>query len=326
MNRETLLDLYLKSVLKTGFKRVPLAGDASARRYFRVYGEAGTQYVVMDAPPPEVPAVFAKMAALLAQQGLQVPKVLYSDLEQGFLVLTDFGDRLYLGELTEVSADQLYQKAFVALHTIQTCSPTLPLFNRDFFDRQIGIFEEWYLKKHQKFSQDNLQKTQDVLNPIYEKLFEVWQAQPQVFVHRDYHSRNLMILPEYSPGILDFQDAMIGPITYDLVSLLQDCYISWPRERVQSWALNFYQAAQEKKRFNRPVTDAEFLRWFDLTGIQRHLKNLGIFARLHYRDNKSGYLKDIPQVLKYIFETCDRYTELKSLLSFFETLHETAEV
>ncbi len=322
MNRETLLDVYLKSVLKTDFKCVPLAGDASARRYFRVYAKTGTQYVVMDAPPPEVPAVFAKMAALLAQQGLQVPKVLYSDLDQGFLVLTDFGDRLYLGELTEASADQLYQKAFTALHTIQTCFPILPLFDRDFFDRQLGIFEEWYLKKHQKFSHES----QDLLNPIYEKLFEVWQAQPQVFVHRDYHSRNLMILPEDSPGILDFQDAMIGPITYDLVSLLQDCYISWPRERVQNWVLDFYDAAQEKKRFNRQVSDAEFLRWFDFTGVQRHLKNLGIFTRLHYRDNKSGYLKDIPQVLKYIFEACDRYSELKPLLRFFEALHETAEV
>jgi aminoglycoside/choline kinase family phosphotransferase len=326
MIREVLLDEWLTGVLKTNhFKRVSLAGDASARRYFRVTIEDGTQYVVMDAPPPEVPEIFADIAIVLEQQGLAVPKVLHANFEHGFLVLSDLGDKLYLSELNEASADQLYQNALTALHQIQDCQKKLPVFDRTFFDRQLGIFEEWYLKKHKGFSMSDLKRTQDTLSPLYENLFEVWQNQPQVFVHRDYHSRNLMVLPTLSPGILDFQDAMTGPVTYDLVSLLQDCYIAWPRERIQNWVLDFYNTAK-KNRLNRQETYVEFLRWFDLTGLQRHLKNLGIFARLHYRDNKPGYLKDIPQVLKYISETCCRYAELKPLLNFFETLHETAEV
>lgn len=326
MTREVLLDEWLTRVLKTKhFNRVSLAGDASARRYFRVTVEGGTQYVVMDAPPPEVPQIFAEIALVLEQQGLAVPKVLHKDFEQGFLVLSDFGDRLYLNELNEASADPLYQSAFAALDQIQDCQKTLPRFDRDFFDRQLSIFEEWYLKTHKKCSLMDVKSARDILEPIYEKLFEVWQHQPQVFVHRDYHSRNLMVLPTQSPGILDFQDAMTGPITYDLVSLLQDCYIAWPRERIQNWVRDFYHTATEKNRLNEQATYADFLRWFDLTGLQRHLKNLGIFARLYYRDNKAGYLKDIPQVLKYITETCTRYTELKPLLNFFETLHAPVE-
>lgn len=326
MQREQLLDEWLKYVLKTNhFNRVSLAGDASARRYFRV-SEQGTRYVVMDAPPPEIPRVFADIAAVLAQHDLEVPKVIQADFDKGFLLLSDFGDRLYLSELNEVTADYLYQDAADALLKIQHCQKKLPLFDQAFFYRQLEIFEEWYLKKHQGFTHIDLKNTQAILSPIYAILFEVCREQPQVFVHRDYHSRNLMILPQNGPGILDFQDAMTGPITYDLVSLLQDCYIAWPRERIQNWVLDFYGKAKESKLLTGQETYSEFLRWFDLTGLQRHLKNLGIFARLHYRDNKSGYLKDIPQVLKYISETCDRYAELQPLLSFFKTLHKTAEV
>lgn len=329
MNREQLLDDWLSRALKTqSFNRMPLAGDASARRYFRLQVD-GNSYVVMDAPPPETPAVFADIGLLLAEQGLQVPKVIHADFQQGFLLLSDLGDRLYLNELNEDSANLLYQDAFSSLLKIQTCShKTLAAFDEDFFYRQIGIFEEWYLNKHCAFTSDECEKTKELLNPTYQKLFEVWQNQPQVFVHRDYHSRNLMVLPEQSPGILDFQDAMIGPVTYDLVSLLQDCYISWPRERVESWVMDFYARAKNGGLLSGQENKSEFLRWFDLTGLQRHLKNLGVFARLHYRDNKSGYLKDMPQVLKYIRETCHRYSELKPLLNFFEALHqqETAEV
>jgi aminoglycoside/choline kinase family phosphotransferase len=325
MSREQRLENWLSQILKTqDFKCVTLAGDASARRYFRVY-IAGTQYVVMDAPPPEIPKVFAELALILENQGLQVPKIIRADFEHGFLLLSDLGDRLYLSELNEASADQLYQNAFEALIKIQFCKQDLPVFDRDFFDRQLGIFEEWYLKKHCAFSDAKLEKTKAILNSVSEKLFEIWQSQPQVFVHRDYHSRNLMILPEQSPGILDFQDAMIGPITYDLVSLLQDCYIAWPRERVQNWVRDFYDRAKAAGTLSGHQNFSEFLHWFDLTGLQRHLKNLGIFARLHYRDNKSGYLKDIPQLLTYISETCHRYADLKPLLNFFETLQQTQE-
>lgn len=325
MGREQLLDDWLSRVLKTRhFRRRSLAGDASARRYFRVYIE-DMQYVVMDAPPPEVPEVFADIALVLEKQGLQVPKVIHADFQSGFLLLSDLGDRLYLSELNEVSADHLYQNAFESLLKIQECPQILSVFDQDFFSRQSGLFEEWYLKKHCVLTASDLERTKDILNPVYEKIFEVWQSQPQVFVHRDYHSRNLMVLPEQGPGILDFQDAMTGPITYDLVSLLQDCYISWPRERIENWVFDFYRRAVNNGLLSGQETKSEFLRWFDLTGLQRHLKNLGIFARLNYRDNKPGYLKDMPQVLKYISETCHRYTELKPLSNFFEILQETQE-
>lgn len=325
MFREQLLDDWLSRVLKTHqFKRLSLAGDASARRYFRVYIE-GKQYVVMDAPPPEIPKVFADIALVLEQQGLQVPKVIHADFDHGFLLLSDLGDRLYLSELNETSADQLYQNAFESLLKIQQCPKILSVFDQDFFSRQSGLFEEWYLKKHCVLTASDFERTKDTLNPVYEKIFAVWQSQPQVFVHRDYHSRNLMVLSEQGPGILDFQDAMTGPITYDLVSLLQDCYISWPRERIENWVFDFYRRAVNNGLLSGQETKSEFLRWFDLTGLQRHLKNLGIFARLNYRDNKPGYLKDMPQVLKYISETCHRYTELKPLSNFFETLQETQE-
>ena len=326
MQREQLLDEWLKYIFKTNdFKRVSLAGDASARRYFRV-SIRGENVVVMDAPPPEIPGVFADIALALDQQGLQVPQVIAGDFEQGFLLLSDLGDRLYLSELNESSADQLYQNAFQALLKIQHCRKKLPLFDEPFLHRQFNIFEEWYLKKHKAFSLSDFKRTQAILNPIYEKLFSVFQNQPQVFVHRDYHSRNLMVLEGKSPGILDFQDAMIGPITYDLVSLLQDCYIAWPRQRLENWVLDFYEKANQEKLLTGQETYSEFLYWFDLTGLQRHLKNLGIFARLHYRDNKSGYLKDIPQVLNYILETCSRYAELQPLLHFFKTLLKMPEV
>jgi hypothetical protein len=162
--------------------------------------------------------------------------------------------------------------------------------------------------------------------PFYMLISKSFEEQPQVFVHRDYHSRNLMILENDNPGILDFQDAMKGPITYDLVSLLQDCYISWPRVSVEAWVSDFQMRAKQVGLLKPDLEPAKFMRWFDWTGLQRHLKNLGIFARLHYRDGKSGYLKDIPQVLRYISETCHRYEELLPLWAFLKNLPETEEV
>lgn len=324
MVRDQVLEKWLGQVLGTpAFIRRPLAGDASFRRYDRI-AVAEKSYVLMDAPPPEIPGVFAEIAALLEKQGLSVPRVLHQDLGHGFLVLSDLGDRLYLNELNEHTADRLYQDAFDALLEIQArvVAPCgFSAFDRAFLKRQLNIFEEWYLEKHKALPIS--EEIQALLTPIYEHLFQVIECQPQVFVHRDYHSRNLMILEEGSPGILDFQDAMIGPITYDLVSLLQDCYISWPRERVVDWVESVRVESKHLGLLKQSTTAAEFLQWFDWTGLQRHLKNLGIFARLYYRDQKSGYLKDIPQLLHYITETCDRYVELKPLQQFLETLPET---
>jgi len=324
-DRELILDRWITEVLSSSdFKRVPLAGDASFRRYYRILHK-GKPYVVMDAPPPEVPKQFVDLAFALDSHGLTVPKILSQALEHGFLLLSDFGDRLYLHELNATTADTLYKDAFQALIHLQTCPvTTLPVFDRLFLQRQLGIFEEWYLKTHNCIEvTDTLQRQ---LIELYEPLFQTIEMQPFVFVHRDYHSRNLMILDNNNPGIIDFQDAMVGPITYDLVSLLQDCYISWPRDRVSDWVAEYQSAAVKKDLLSSDITAQEFLRWFDWTGLQRHLKNLGIFSRLYHRDNKSGYLKDIPLLLKYIQETCQRYPELAALEAFFATLPEKAVV
>ena len=320
MSRERALEQWLQEVLKTpDFKRTVLAGDASFRRYYRIYFEE-LQYVVMDAPPPEAPHLFAEIALMLEKQGLSVPRIVAMEINEGFLLLSDLGDRLYLNELNENTVDNLYQDAFKAMLKIQKCEAALPAFDRDFLQRQFGIFEEWYLEKHKAI--EISESDQAMLRPIYELLFQVIENQPQVLVHRDYHSRNLMILEEGNPGILDFQDAMRGPITYDLVSLLQDCYIAWPRERVVEWVADFRLQAKKTGLSTLKEDFFEFLRWFDWTGLQRHLKNLGIFSRLHHRDNKSGYLKDIPQVLNYIFATCSHYPELHPLGTFLQSVHE----
>ncbi len=320
MNRAQQLDKWLQKVLcAADFRRQPLAGDASFRSYWRVT-VGGLSYVVMDAPPPESTQLFTNIAGILSNQGLIVPAILAADEEKGFLLLTDLGDRVYLHELNHQTADTLYQDAFQAMLKLQQCTGDLPHFDQDFVQRQCGIFEEWYVKKHHGV--EITHPIREALIPIYQQLFAVIQEQPRVFVHRDYHSRNLMILDENNPGILDFQDAMMGPITYDLVSLLQDCYIAWPRSQVEKWVAYFQSAATKAGLLNREQSQSGFLKWFDFTGLQRHLKNLGIFARLHHRDNKSGYLKDIPQVQRYICETCERYPELQPLRFFLDTLQE----
>jgi hypothetical protein len=338
MIREQVLDHWLKGIFKNSdFKRIMLAGDASFRRYYRIFVE-DCSYVVMDAPPPEVPEIFVNIARILTNVGVSVPSVIASELEQGFLLLSDLGDRLYLPELNEYSADILYKDAFQALVKIQKCQAEVPVFDHAFLKRQFGIFQEWFLGKHIGISNmeninNNIGRTetpstvQKILDPLYEKISETILHQPQVFVHRDFHSRNLMILDNKNPGVIDFQDAMMGPITYDLVSLLQDCYISWPRERVVEWVKDFQYRAQAIGLLSHQESLAEIMRWFDWTGLQRHLKNLGIFARLNYRDGKSQYLQDIPRVLDYIKETSLRYAELNPLWAFFESIQisETVE-
>lgn len=325
MNREQILDYWLNQVLMTNdFQRVSLAGDASFRRYYRIFVRE-QRYVVMDAPPPEAPHLFMEIASALADIGISVPLIVASELTNGFLLLSDLGDRLYLPELNTQTADVLYTDAFQALLKIQSCKAPVPQFDKPLLQRQLGIFREWFLGKHKGLTSDLLvskispAKLQ-ILDTIYDKLIKTIEDQPQVFVHRDYHSRNLMILENGNPGVIDFQDAVIGPITYDLVSLLQDCYIIWPRARVVDWVADYQNLATKHGLLSKTVSRSEFLRWFDWTGLQRHLKNLGIFSRLNYRDGKIQYLKDIPYVLHYVQETSARYSELNDLWTFFETL------
>jgi aminoglycoside/choline kinase family phosphotransferase len=317
MSRENILDTWLLEVLQTdNIKRVALAGDASLRRYYRIWVD-NQSYILMDAPPPESVERFLEVATVLEANHLHVPKIIHRSLELGFLLLSDLGDRLYLNELTDATADELYEDALKALLKLQHVPvPKTRPFEPAFLERQMDIFHDWYLKRHLQlsFAERGYAKR---LASIYDGIFKTLAEQPVVLVHRDYHSRNLMVCPGNNPGILDFQDAMFGPLTYDLVSLFQDCYITWPRMKVEKWVLGFKEQQIAIGMLDKRVTDEEFLRWFDITGLQRHLKNLGIFARLYYRDGKNGYLKDIPRVLNYIQETMVRYQELYPLKIFF---------
>jgi aminoglycoside/choline kinase family phosphotransferase len=285
------------------FQLMPLTNDASFRRYFRLTVN-DTSYVVMEAPPEKENCVpFIDIAQRLQSSGLNVPQIIASDLTSGFLLLSDLGDELYLPALTPKQADSLYADAITALITMQTRTSTqgLPLYDSQRLHQEMNLFIDWLLKTHLNLSlsveEDNEFKA------CFAYLTEQALSQPQIFVHRDYHSRNLMVVPTNNPGILDFQDAVQGPITYDLVSLLRDCYISWSSQHVMTWVKQYYSQAQVAGIIKVTEIDlATFLKWFDLMGIQRHLKASGIFARLYRRDGKPGYLKDIPRTLNYIVE------------------------
>ena len=291
------------------FELQQVSGDASFRRYFRVRHGAGT-CIAMDAPPDKEDShPFVHVAGLFAGLGLNVPRILSADLAQGFLLLTDLGDRLYLGELDAASVDRLYADALAALATLQACGPgadTLAPYDAALLREEMERFRHWYLTRHLGLSLGPAQHA--VLDAAFERLTASALEQPRVCVHRDYHSRNLLVC-EQNPGILDFQDAVHGPITYDLVSLLRDCYIAWPAERVTQWALDYRERALQAGILD-DADPERFLRWFDLMGIQRHLKATGIFARLKLRDDKPAYLNDVPRTLGYVFEVAARYPEL----------------
>lgn len=322
MSRETALNNWLiKTLGTTEFKTVPLAGDCSFRKYYRIHIK-NNSYVVMDAPPPEMPATFVEVAAILQEHHVQVPEISAFDADNGFILLSDFGDRLYLKELTHHSASELYGEAIETLLKIQQCQGKVPNFDKAFMKRQLNVFKDWYLEKYLNLKPDSEELTR-MLRPLAslaDKLFKTIEAQPVVFVHQDYHSRNLMVLKQGGPGILDFQDAVRGPITYDLVSLFQDAYVTWPRSQVEAWVAEYQEKAQQQGILSKEISQSEFLRWMDLTGLQRHLKNLGVFARKYYRDGTEQYLKDIPTLQGYIKEAFERYNELQDYAAFFETV------
>lgn len=294
----------------------PASSDASFRSYHRARTETQT-YIVMDAPPEnEDCRPFIKIARSFFDIGLHVPSIIEENLEDGFLLLDDLGDRQYLNELDDATVDRLYGDAMAALIVLQTSGPQfpeVPPYDEALLNREMELFREWFLQKHLGMELD--QEVQEMLDGIFHVLAANALEQPAVCVHRDYHSRNLMITDSNNPGILDFQDAVYGPVTYDLVSLLRDCYISWPREQVEDWALGFHELALQSGVLNRDFHSEEslFLRWFDLMGVQRHLKAIGIFSRLNHRDGKSGYLDDIPRTLAYVEEVSGRYEDLERL-------------
>lgn len=296
---------------------VPASSDASFRRYFRVHHN-NTRYIVMDAPPAkENVQPFVKIAHAFKALGLHTPDVLEADPDRGFLLLTDLGDCHYLTALNEVNAAKLYRDALDALLRLQTGGdPTtnlLPAYDAKLLRQEMELFVEWFLTRHLGLTLAG--DDRGTLDITFAALCHNALAQPQVWVHRDYHSRNLMVTERCNPGVLDFQDAVVGPVTYDLVSLLRDCYIAWPQVQVQRWALTHYQRLREHGLAG--LEDAStFLRWFDLMGLQRHLKAIGIFARLNLRDGKPGYLDDIPRTLAYVREVSARYPETSGFSHF----------
>lgn len=292
-----------------GWELQPVSGDASFRRYFRVSSN-GNSWIAVDAPPEhENSKAFVEIAEAWRRQGVHVPKVISVDLKQGFMLLSDFGDRLYLPALLEVGSEQLYRCAVDELFKIQQCEKdSLPHYDGAMLQREMSLFSEWFLER--LLDVDLTSFDRGGLRVSFESLERSALEQPLVCVHRDFHSRNLMVTSEDAPGIIDFQDAVKGPITYDLVSLFRDCYISWPDDEVYAWVEQFRAGLIAKGQLSDDVSKASFERWFDLMGMQRHLKAIGIFARLSIRDDKHSYLRDIPRTLKYIIAVCGKYPEL----------------
>ena len=310
----------------------PVSGDASFRRYFRVEQKASSScWIAMDAPPEKENSLpFVAIARHWESKGINVPHIQAVDLSQGFMLLGDFGDALMLNRLSpsfvEATAEILYKAALQTLVQIQACSQpndyTLPPYNTELLSREVELFRDWLVSKKLEITLNASEN--DLIDKAFQFLIDEALAQPTVCVHRDYHSRNLMELGSTNTdtntntntntnldiGVLDFQDAVMGPITYDAVSLLRDCYIVLPPEFVDKRLHEFYQATQTIKLHN--ATYPQFKTWFDLMGIQRHLKAAGIFARLSLRDGKHSYLNDIPRTVGYIQQVSANYPQLKA--------------
>jgi hypothetical protein len=294
----------------------PASGDASFRRYFRVHS-ATASYIVMDAPPEQEDCKpFIQVAGYLESMQLQAPRVLEANLDDGFLLLTDLGNTQYLELLNEDSAaaDTLYPTALRALLIVQSrgeaFQSSLPTYDDELLRFELSLFHDWLCEKHFgiDFSDDDEASWQSLCDTLVSNALD----QPQVFVHRDYHSRNLMVTDD-GPGILDFQDAVEGPLTYDLVSLLKDCYVKWTDTQIDEWCRSFCNDARNIGLHS--LSDSQFVRAFDLMGVQRHLKAAGIFARLDRRDGKPGYLLDVPRTLSYIVDLGGKYPELTFLVA-----------
>jgi aminoglycoside/choline kinase family phosphotransferase len=302
----------------------PASSDASFRRYFRVDGAQDATFIAMDAPPPQEDVrPFVHVAKLFGATGVSVPRVLAEDAERGFLLLSDLGSTTYLNVLNPDTVHKLYMDAIDALILMQTQSTpeVLPEYDRALLLRELQLFPDWYIGKHLGLTLTDEQSA--TLNKVFDAILANNLAQPQVYVHRDYHSRNLMVMTNGNPGILDFQDAVYGPITYDLVSLLRDAYVQWDEELVLDWTIRYWERA---KKAGLPVnTDVDaFYRDFEFMGVQRHLKVLGIFARLYHRDGKDAYLKDLPLVMEYTRNAARRYNALIPLARLLDELEAKA--
>ena len=301
------------------------SADASFRSYYRLVGRGVLYpmndedeiktYILMDSSLMlESLLQFVEMNERLSAVNVRVPRIIVKNMKLGYLILEDFGSTHYLDVLTEENYRELYKKAIDEIIKMQQADTTgLPLYDKDFLLFEMDLMQEWYLEKYLNITLTEEQK--NVINTTLEKVANVVLEQPQgVFVHRDFHSRNIMLTPKGDIGIIDFQDARVGAITYDLVSLLKDCYIEWDKEEVERSALYY------RDNTGLEVEDATFIKWFDFMGLQRHVKVLGIFSRLHLRDGKDGYLKDIPLTLKYVLETGSKYSETLDLVKMLKSV------
>ncbi|MCC7328233.1 MAG: phosphotransferase [Burkholderiales bacterium] len=324
---------WLAAVLAPdAFSLAPASSDASFRRYFRVFLAAPhalapdeSTLIAMDAPPPQEDCrPFVHVASLLTAAGVNAPRVLAQDIARGFLLLTDLGSTPYLDVLDASSANRLYGDALDALVRFQVSSRegVLPPYDRALLQRELDLFPVWYVARHRAHALDAAQLA--ALDRVFCLLLDNNLAQPRVYVHRDYHSRNLMVSAP-NPGVLDFQDAVHGPVTYDLVSLLRDAYIEWDEELQIDWAVRYWKMAHAA---GIPVTAdfGDLWRDFEWMGVQRQLKVLGIFARLYHRDGKAGYLDDIPRVMRYLRGACARYRELGPLLAVLDAVDAQVQV
>lgn len=311
--RENALNDWLKARLKdTPFRITPLAGDASFRRYFRLALPTTTQ-IIMDAPPEkEALEPFIRIQRSLAATGILTPVVHQADLTQGFAILDDLGDHLFLYQLTDQNRDDYYTKAIDVLIQMQHCTTdVLPSFDKAHMLKEMHLFHEWFLKAYLQLSLSTAEE--QVIQDMFHMIADRIVAQPQVFIHRDYHSRNIMIT-NHQLGIIDFQDAMHGPLTYDLVSLLKDCYIQLPDNAYQRYIDRFYQHQPLAQRWSTQ----QFKEEIDYCGLQRHLKVLGIFCRLYLRDKKPNYLNDLPLTLHHTITALKRYPTLAPLRQLIE--------
>ncbi len=317
-DRSAALNDWLKKLGYGDYGLSRASEDASFRSYWRL--QAGnSSFVVMDAPPHKEPCdQFIAVAGKLRAAGLSAPEIIAQDLDQGFLILTDFGSRDYLSQLGPDSEAPLYADALSAIIKMQTCidADDLPEYDASLLEQELDLFHDWFLQALMGVELGAAQT--DFWLKTRQALVANALQQPQVFVHRDFHSRNLMKIDKGNPGILDFQDAVKGPLSYDPLSLLRDCYIEWPRKRVEQLALDYYELARDRDLLD--VGPEQFMRWFNLMGVQRHLKAIGIFSRLKIRDGKNGYLKDIPRTLGYVRQVCAGEMSMLGLYSLLESL------
>lgn len=295
-----------------------LAGDASFRHYFRCKA-AGQSFIAALAPPAtEKNHEFVAIAALLNAAGVQAPAVIAVDYEQGFLIQNDFGEQLLLPALNAATVDGWYQQAMQQLLRMLTITQDnlakLPAYDEQVLNLELSYFQTWFLEAMLNYHCTDAE--QKMLQRFFQELIDSAQDQPQQFVHRDYHSRNIMITEDQLLATIDFQDAVCGPITYDLVSLLRDCYVVWPEQQVREWVAIFYKKLLHKGQLR--VDEATFQHWFDLMGLQRHIKVLGIFARLSIRDNKHGYLQDLPVVVSYVRSVAQQQACASEFWEWFE--------